>query len=460
MKRTMIMAGLLLMATYCMAQALVESERSHRNAFSSVPKEMTLDGKPYMAAVSYDFDSDKSGMGIYSSFGPDGAVLNFEVPNTLSSSAYYEKVAGYGEKVVMKGKFLDGMGDETSYQDSTIEAIEAGIKKAFAYPEWFHITEFTDADGEKGYYGNDYRRYSGDSTRCFYNYAKYGKTYPMEYFMVDADGILRYCHFFHYEVEYDVENATWTKDLDYSRKAVSNFKEFTCTVQCMRFQNLDYSFFPNNSIVVSQNIFNKDSEWEYIMMDVEYYQEFGTAQNCEDEVVRRTVRQTPIVKGYIIMNSKGEQVLYIPVPDKEGEYTLGAEIELVSVMNGIIYMSVREAVFHGSIGKWEYGYDECESMYAIDPNTVGVQSITRRAVKRMNIDVTAVGKGENLGIFVSEPAQGENIVVSNMSGQLIYQTPLSDTEHVSIETSAYPKGVYNVTLQSNSAPENQRVIIK
>ena len=92
--------------------------------------------------------------------------------------------------------------------------------------------------------------------------------------------------------------------------------------------------------------------------------------------------------------------------------------------------------------------------------SVGVQSITRRAVKRMNIDVTAVSKGDHLGIYVSEPAQGENIVVSSMSGQMINQTPLGDTEHVSIETSAYPKGMYNVTLQGKSAHENQRVIIK
>jgi len=460
MRCTMTTAGLLLITTICSAQTLSESERTQNNAFSSVAKELTISGRPYMAVVEYNYDADKSAIGIYSSFGPDGELIKFDVPNLISSDMYYEKVTGYVEKVVIKDKFFDGMGDQTSYLDSTIEAIEAGIKKAYGYGEGFHITEFIDPDGEKGYYGNDYNRYSGDSTRSFYNYAKYGKAYPLEYFVVDADGILRHCHFFHYEIEYLLENATWTKDLDYSRKAVSNYNEFACTVQSIRFQNLDSSFFPNNSIVVSQNIFNKDSEWEYIMTDVECYQDFGTAMSCEDGVVRRLVHQTPIIKGYIIMNSKGDKVLYIPVPDKEGEYTLGAEIELVSEMDGIIYMSVREVVYHGSLGNLDYGFDECESMYAIDPNTVGVQSISRRAVKRMNIDATAVNKGENLGIYVSEPADGEIIVVSNMSGQLIDQTPLGDKEHVSIETSAYPKGVYNVTLQSKSAPENQRVVIK
>ena len=455
------MAVMLLMATFCMAQTLTESERTAHNAFGSVPREITLDGKPYMAAISYDFDSDKSSMGVYSSFGHDGTVATFKVPNILSSYTFYEKVAGYGEKVFLKKKFFDGMDDQTSYKDSTIEAIEAGIKRAFGYRDGFRITEFTDPDGEKGYYGNDWSRYNGDSTRCFYNYAKYGKAYPMEYFVVDADGILRYCHFLEYDVDYVLENATWTKDLEYSRKKVSNFKEFTSTVQGMRFQNLDNSFFPNNSIVVSQNIFNKDSEWEYIMMDVENYQEFGKALNCDDDVVRRVVNQIPIFKGYIIMNSKGEQVLYIPVPDKEDdEYTLSADIQLVSVLEGIIYINTRELVYHGSLKNMVNNFDECESMYVVDPNTVGVRSITRRAVKRMNLDVTAVIKGDNLGIYVSEPIQGENIVVSSMSGQLINQTPLGDTEHVSIETSAYPKGVYNVTLQSNSASENQRIIIK
>ena len=449
------------MATICTAQTLNESDRTHQSAFSSVPKELTLDGKPYMAVVEYNYDADKSSMGIYSSFGPDGAILKFDVPNNLSSATYYEKVTGYIENVVIKDKFYDFMGDQTSYKDSSLQAIEDGIKTAYGYPDWFHITEFTDPDGETGYYGNDYRRYSGDSTQFFYEYDKYGKMYPEEFFTLDTAGILRHCHFFHYEIEYDFDNATWAKDLDYSEKTLRDFQEYDCMVQGFQFQNLDDSFFPNSNIIVSQNIFNDDSDWEYILNDVEYYKEYGDAQGgSEDEVVRRIVHQTPIIKGYKIMNSKG-QLLYIPVADNEDEHTVAASILMVSVIDGVIYINMWERVRRGPLESIGYLLgDACESMYVIKPKTTGIQSISRRVVSRMSIDATAIDKGNSLGIHVSEPVQGDNIVISSMSGQIINQTPLSNAEHISIETSAYPKGVYNVTLQGNSNPENQRIIIK
>ena len=458
------MAVLLLSATICAAQTLTESERTHHNAFSSVPKELTLDGKPYMAVVEYNYDADKSAMGIYSSFGPDGAVQKFDVPNTLSSDTYYEKVTGYTEKVVINDKFYDYMGDKTSYRDSSFQAIEEGIRNAYGYPDWFRITEFVDADGDTAYYGNDYRRYAGDSTQCFYEYEKYGKLYPNEFFTVDTAGFLRHCHFFHYEIEYDFGNATWVKDLDYCRKTWDGYNEYDCMVMGFGFQNLDESFYPNSNIAVSQNIFNDDSEWEYLLVDLENHREYGDAQNgFVDGIIRRPVYQTSIVKGYIIMNSKGNRLLYIPVPDKDGQHTLSAQIRLVSVIDGVIYINAHEVVYHGSldsIGYYGHSYDQCESIYAIEPNTTGIQSITRRVVGRMSIGTTVVDKGNSLDINVSEPLQGENIVISNMTGQVMNQTPVGSSEHISIETSSYPKGIYNVTLQNGSTPENQRIIIK
>ena len=158
------------------------------------------------------------------------------------------------------------------------------------------------------------------------------------------------------------------------------------------------------------------------------------------------------------MSSNGKQLLSIPVPDKADEYTVSAEIELVSVMNGIIYLYTHEVVRHDSPDS--HTYDNCETMYVIAPATTGVESISRHVINRMNIDATAVNQGNSLGIYVAEPSDADNIVISSMAGQVINQTPLRNAEHISIETSAYPKGVYNVTLQSISAPENQRVIIK
>ena len=59
-------------------------------------------------------------------------------------------------------------------------------------------------------------------------------------------------------------------------------------------------------------------------------------------------------------------------------------------MDGIIYINVYEAVYHGSLENMGRNYNQCETMYAIDPTKTGIQSISRRVVNRMNIDATAV----------------------------------------------------------------------
>ena len=137
---------------------------------------------------------------------------------------------------------------------------------------------------------------------------------------------------------------------------------------------------------------------------------------------------------------------------------------MVSVMDGVIYINVKETVYHGSLESSNFNVgmylDECETMYALNPDATGVKSISRKKVNRMNVNVTAVNQGNSLDIHIAEPEQGENVVVSSMSGQVINQTPLGNAEHISIGTGSYSKGVYNVTLHGNSDTENARIIIK
>jgi hypothetical protein len=83
-----------------------------------------------------------------------------------------------------------------------------------------------------------------------------------------------------------------------------------------------------------------------------------------------------------------------------------------------------------------------------------------RSPSRMGISPTVIEQGSRLDIHVSESTGNDNVIVSGMSGQVLESSVVKDGT-VSFDTSAMPKGIYNVTLRGRSGtPENQRIIIK
>lgn len=220
---------------------------------------------------------------------------------------------------------------------------------------------------------------------------------------------------------------------------------------------MDQSFYPTTDIVASQNIFNNDANWEYIVFDFELeanpYQPW---YDEEDQVARREVYQSRTYKGMKIMSSTGAMLAYIEAPDERGEKTLGVEINSVAVVNNLVYILTMEWIRKGE------GYSSerrKEGLYIIDPTTTQVMSASR-APARMAINQTVIEKGNDLSISVSDPAQNDRITISSMAGQSL-KTAGASNGNVQVETGSMPKGIYNVTLHGNSVPaENQRIIIK
>lgn len=94
------------------------------------------------------------------------------------------------------------------------------------------------------------------------------------------------------------------------------------------------------------------------------------------------------------MNEAGNVLVNFEMPDKDGEQTKEVEIETISVLNGLIYITTSERVEKERNGSW---YEE---IYVIDPNTSSVKS-SMRAPARMEINSTIVEQGDRLNIQVS-----------------------------------------------------------
>jgi hypothetical protein len=254
-----------------------------------------------------------------------------------------------------------------------------------------------------------------------------------------------------------MSDVTWTKDLEYSQK--QGYLEKDYYLASFKYQDIDKSFYPTNELFASQNIFDDNTDWEYILFDMEFLKKAGSAQKYSDEKYRREIVVRPYYKGMKIMNDKNAELTYIKIPDKEDEHTMYINILFISLINGTLYIQTEEDVMKGSFDNNNYDWIIYNGLYAIDPLTTKVMSIKRTQL-RLGVNPNVIEQGDRLNIQVSEPGRSDLITISTMSGQAIKTTSI-DNGNTSVETSSIPKGIYNVTLHSTDSPaENQRIIIK
>lgn len=310
------------------------------------------------------------------------------------------------------------------------------------------LTEFTTLDGDNAYYIN-----SSDSDQMkslFWKYDMYKTKYPSSYVATDDNGYLME-FYAEYDLELDLTNATWTKDTEYGSPDVYYYPN----IGKYQYMNVDQSFYPTAPVFVSQNLFNNDDYWEYLSYDVDYIPRYYDPWTDYEGVVRREVYFRTIVKGIKVMNEEGTVLAYLKMPDEDNEQTTGVQIMTVSVLNGLIYIITDETVRKDD----NYG-NSYEGIYVIDPVNTSVKS-SMRAPARMEINTTVVEQGDRLNIQVSDSGDNDNVTISSMSGQVLQTSNVNQGNPVLINTSAMPKGVYNVTLRGNGNPtENQRIIVK
>lgn len=546
------MALLVASATTLYAQ---ESARlGRRQSISPLPKELTKDGKSYMALIDIDSKTETGTVGLYDSFGPSGIKKSIPIPIIKDYDYYYEKASGYTEVVFIDSKRDHYLDDQNTYSTkSDIETFLNGhfnrvkfiVKdyttvngdKAFCiseksfvngsyinpdyyfwnykengtkYPYYYYVidtngdlwaysvdyytedntvkmtinysesytgntyatcadiekflkrmyygydvedivvtlTEFTTLDGDNAYYIN-----SSDSDQMkslFWKYDMYKTKYPSSYVATDDNGYLME-FYAEYDLELDLTNATWTKDTEYGSPDVYYYPN----IGKYQYMNVDQSFYPTAPVFVSQNLFNNDDYWEYLSYDVDYIPRYYDPWTDSEGVVRREVYFRTIVKGIKVMNEEGTVLAYLKMPDEDNEQTTGVQIMTVSVLNGLIYIITDETVRKDD----NYG-NSYEGIYVIDPVNTSVKS-SMRAPARMEINTTVVEQGDRLNIQVSDSGDNDNVTISSMSGQVLQTSNVNQGNPVLINTSAMPKGVYNVTLRGNGNPtENQRIIVK
>ena len=339
-------------------------------------------------------------------------------------------------------------GDESRYKNIVKEFyLPTGEKAYYAVRDYFK--EYCELHGlnYNEYYVRNY--YDG----YFLKYEEFGTRYPYYFFMIDDEGHL-VDYYANYRIERDYSNATWEIDPDYG-SGIS----YKPNVGQFVYLNIDKSFYPTTPIIISQNLFNDDDNWEFLSFDVQFIpSDTSDIYYYDDGAERRRIIMKTVYQGIKIMNSEGTQLGYLPVQNKSDEYTKKIELGYVSVLNGLVYIQTEEEAITNKHGYETEKY--YEGIYAIDPKDASVHTISR-SLSRMNLNSTVIDQGERLDIQISESGKNDNLTISSMSGQVINSSPVKEDNSISVNTGAMPKGIYNVTLRGNGNPtENQRIIIK
>jgi len=251
----------------------------------------------------------------------------------------------------------------------------------------------------------------------------------------------------------EIANSYWQKStdgtnwqFDYSDESNSGYEP---TLLSFVYRDVDNSYYPTSRVMISQNLFNSDDKWEYIVADVDFMDTPDKgSEYSDDEKTYRHITRIKVIKGFKIMNQDGTELAYCKMPDSEqhGQFTMELTGYYIAKIDGMLYMSTLELIGRKDDYRKEY---HC-GMYLINPKTSSVQAIGRVSA-RMSVSST----DQTINVKVPDAKPGEKVSVTGMDGRLIGTAQAS--ESLSFPRPDSGSGIYNITLQSPDGTETLKV---
>lgn len=389
-----------------------------------VPAELTTKGKPVVYANAGNVIT------IYDE--------NFNVAKKIEAGE------GYSTGTLTEEAIVQPTGVKVVKEPTVSEAPEwaksidvSNITSAGQFANAMYSAEFPE-DGDYITHGNSYSGfidYNGNFCchRTYdsgYSNFNHDSKYPVGYYYCLVNGTILSCYHYQsdYEWDYSVEGAEWTEVENYSSDNYVSFEWF------------DYKNFDNNlnfeadgSNFITQNLFNSDDAWEYIVA-------FGTTKTTVNYSVNQVTdaglkiyRTTSVSferEGYRVMSDNGKVVL---------EMTVSPHNEFWKI-NGEIYLA----------DGW--------MLYRLDQLSSAIQGV--EASKRVDSFVK-VNNGA-IELQLSEDDTDSSVVFTNMGGQTVGRRRIAKGEtSAHIDAALLGKGIYNVSIQRDGqVQKSQNVLIR
>lgn len=291
---------------------------------------------------------------------------------------------------------------------------------------------FKDAKGRDAFYNDMY-------VWSFYEYDKYGKQFPENYYAFCDDNLLYEVFCKDVEVTINVnsfEDAV-EPEIRYSSALVPTY--YT-----------DLQTFGTVGPVVTQTLYNSDSNFEYW---VDEYEEKTSEREDWYGKYGKIVSHKSVLKQTSLKNESGKEILVLPVEEMEGYTACESwiyywhDLNCDFILHEVRYKGISD----------EYDEPQIVTCYRFYPETQSVKAISR-SEKRMTVDASGAGGDGDLNIIVDGGRDDEKVVISDMGGRVVGRVPAS-ANGARIKRTEIGTGIYNVTLQSKDGMENQKIQI-
>lgn len=309
-----------------------------------------------------------------------------------------------------------GVQNYYTYYEFDASSQEEMISKLLSNYSWDTFTTFTDAMGNPACYRES----------ASFKYSNiFGKQYPESWYaLIDGKvyGVNTYDPF--YSLAYDEASAVWTRTSE-------DIQTYTSSLASM---DLLYEGMDGNiDGYLSQNLFNDDDKWEYLVYDysgelITNYSNPRAGGINEDGTVTLTREGSigPEDRGYAVYNEDGEKLGNIASKD-------------ICIINGKPY-------------SYEY-----ESLYSFDANGGDIDFI--ETVKAKDEHRLGATRGIVTVDISAEQAGGE-VVVSTPDGKVL-ATKRVGIGQTQVNDQPLPTGIYVVSLlKDGKVVESEKYLVQ
>ena len=332
-KVTLFVALLIASATTLYAQQ--SARLGSRQSISPLPKELTKDGKSYMAMVDVDSKTETASVGLYDSFGPSGIKKSIPIQVETYSEYYYEKASGYSEVVTIDNKYSNCVDYSKTY--STKSDIEAFLNKRFNRV-YFVVKEFTTVNGDKAFYLSPESQidgYSSNPENFFWNYKEYGEQYPWNYYVIDADK-----HLWQYSAYYEYENNAISMTIT-SQDCLDSNNTYSSKTDIEKYLKRDYYGYDVEDIVVTI------TEFTTLDGDKAYYINSSDSDQMKSLFWNYNMYGTKYPSYYVVTDENGYLMEY------SVEYYLDIDLTNATWTRDMEYGS-NDVYYYPNIFKYQY----------------------------------------------------------------------------------------------------------
>jgi len=287
-----------------------------------------------------------------------------------------------------------------------------------------------------------------DVSYDYWNYYDFGTVAPHDYFYIENNTIFR-CYV-NYEVNYEPiesvyknwDNLNWQQVGD-KEKASRRTSIADCIV--CDFEKTTGSYDVDDPIPLSQNIFNSDDKWEYVLVVEEPINNTSSGYKFNEDgylyFERTQIENVGEEYDFMIINQDGTVLDKIKLEDElcdDDEF-------YVYRMGGKTYLKFE---LH------DENDDHYEALYEYTASGNGLKLVHK---SRLKMSPSIVNRGERVKLELGDDVS--NVTVTNSAGQVMMRQNAKG--NTSIDTNRLAKGVYNVSAQQHGkASKTERFIVK